>query len=271
VDDTVLDTDVPLILLTSFALKAGKRIMEIYNSDFQVEAKSDQSPVTEADQAAEALILEDLRKLAPRIPVVAEEAVSRGEIPATGEAFFLVDPLDGTREFVSRNGEFTVNIALVRDGVPVLGVVYAPALGEMFWGDSENGAFKAVVRDGRIGPQQSIRVRTAPQEGLTAIGSRSHGSAETAAWLERFRVERFVAAGSSLKFCRVAEGAADIYPRLGRTMEWDTAAGDAILRAAGGRVTTLDGTALTYGKRDRAEDGDFANPHFAAYGDPSLL
>lgn len=269
-DDAIAATDVPLILLNSFALKAGKRIMEIYNSDFHVDSKSDQSPVTEADQAAETLILEDLQRLAPEIPVVAEEAVSRGDIPETGEAFFLVDPLDGTREFVSRNGEFTVNIALVKAGEPVLGVVYAPALGEIFWGSAQGGAFRARVSDGKIGAQHAIRVRSAPETGLTAIGSRSHGSAETAAWLKAYRVERFVAAGSSLKFCRVAEGGADLYPRLGRTMEWDTAAGDAILRAAGGRVETLDGAPLRYGKRAQAGDSDFSNPHFVAYGDPSL-
>lgn len=262
-------SDVPALLINLVALKAGARIMEIYASDFAVEAKSDASPVTEADASAERIILEELAKLSPSTPVVAEEAVSSGVIPQTAERFYLVDPLDGTREFVSRNGEFTVNIALIENGVPLMGVVYAPALGEIFWGDASHGAFKARVKNGKIGPQVALKVRKAPTK-IVAIGSRSHGSAETDAWLARYEVANFVAAGSSLKFCRVAEGAADIYPRMGRTMEWDTAAGDAVLRAAGGLVTTLDGMPLQYGKRARQDAIDFANPYFVAYGDLGL-
>ncbi|MFT3997434.1 MAG: 3'(2'),5'-bisphosphate nucleotidase CysQ [Asticcacaulis sp.] len=269
-DDTLSGTDVPLILLTVVALKAGARIMEIYGAGFTVASKSDESPVTEADAAAEAVIIEELAQLARPIPVVAEESVSAGHIPETGEAFFLVDPLDGTREFISRNGEFTVNIAYIEKGEPVAGVVYAPALGEIFWGARGKGAFKAPVRHGVIGAQTPIAVRTAPEDGLTAIGSRSHGSPETEDWLKAYDVRDFVAAGSSLKFCRVAEGVADLYPRHGRTMEWDTAAGDAILRAAGGAVTTFDGQPLTYGKRTPEGAPDFANPYFVASGDPAL-
>lgn len=261
--------EVPALLLNVVALKAGAKILEIYASDFSVESKADASPVTEADSAAEIIILEELAKLTPSIPVVAEESVASGVIPQASERFYLVDPLDGTREFVSKNGEFTVNIALIENGVPVLGVVYAPALGEIFWGDRDHGAFRAKVVTGQIGPQEPLKVRSAPAR-IIAIGSRSHGSSETEDWLSRYEVENFVAAGSSLKFCRVAQGAADIYPRMGRTMEWDTAAGDAILRAAGGIVTTLDGQPLFYGKRDRAEASDFANPYFVAYGDVSL-
>lgn len=260
----------PLILLNLIALKAGAKIMDIYRDGFSVDTKADASPVTEADGAAEAIILAGLARLWPDIPVVAEEAVSTGDVPETDKVFYLVDPLDGTREFISRNGEFTVNIALIDEGVPVAGVVYAPARGELFWGAKGKGAFRAAVKDGVIGSQEPLHVRAAPSA-VTAIGSRSHGSAETEEWLKQYVVNDFVAAGSSLKFCRVAEGSADLYPRHGRTMEWDTAAGDAILRAAGGLVTTLDGQPLTYGKRAREDGADFANPYFVAYGDQRLI
>jgi sulfate adenylyltransferase subunit 2/3'(2'), 5'-bisphosphate nucleotidase len=249
---------------TSITLAAGAEILRIYATDFKVDAKGDASPVTEADRAAEAIILEKLKHLAPGIPVVAEEEAAAGRIPYVGNRFFLVDPLDGTKEFISRNGEFTVNIALIENGEPIQGAVYAPALEKLYWGGRGEGAFVADVKDGKIGPAQPIRVRTPPRHGVTAVGSRSHGSEETQTYLKAFRVSGFKGAGSSLKFCLVAEGTADIYPRLGQTMEWDTAAGDAVLRAAGGRVETLDGAALTYGKPG------FRNPHFVAFGDPSL-
>nr|WP_303657312.1 3'(2'),5'-bisphosphate nucleotidase CysQ [Asticcacaulis aquaticus] len=256
--------------MNTIALCAGKEILRIYATDFDVVTKGDASPVTLADQAAEAIILQKLALNAPGIAVVAEEEMAAGRAPEASEVFFLVDPLDGTKEFVSRNGEFTVNIALIDKGVPVQGVVYAPALGEIYWGEIGKGAFRATVRDGAIGLSEPIAVARATDGGVVAIGSRSHSGPETEAFLEAFTVSTFVAAGSSLKFCRVAAGAADLYPRMGRTMEWDTAAGDAILRAAGGRVETLDGQPLRYGKRDQGDDADFANPHFVAYGDPAL-
>lgn len=255
--------------LNALAIAAGAEILRIYATDFAVVTKGDESPVTVADQAAEAIILDGLKALTPDVPVVAEEEAAAGRVPHTDGLFWLVDPLDGTKEFVSKNGEFTVNIALIENGAPVQGVVYAPALGEIFWGD-EAGAFKAPVADGAVGAATPIRVR-ATEDGVVAIGSRSHGGEETQAYLKRFTVKAFVAAGSSLKFCRLAEGAADIYPRMGRTMEWDTAAGDAVLRAAGGRVETLDGRPLGYGKRGRDGETDFANPHFVAFGDPARI
>lgn len=254
--------------LLAVAIRAGAEILRIYHSDFAVGFKADHSPVTEADLAAEAIIVEALERLAPGVAIVAEEAVSAGRIPEVGTRFFLVDPLDGSKEFVSRNGEFTVNIGLVEDGAPVMGVVHAPALGRIWWGTREGGAFAARVAAGGLEKRERIRVRGSLPEGLHVVGSRSHGGAEV--WLERFAVARFVPAGSSLKFCLLASGEADLYPRLGRTMEWDTAAGDAILRAAGGRVETLAGEALRYGKRNRPEDTDFANPHFVAFGDCAL-
>jgi len=248
--------------LIDAALDAGREVIAVYATHFAVEAKADASPVTEADTRAERVILAHLARLAPGIPVVAEESVAAGRIPAIGRRFFLVDPLDGTREFVSRNGEFTVNIALVEDGRPMLGVVYAPALGTIHAGGPA-GAFAADVADGTCGRLAPIRVRVAP-EGLVAVASRSHRSPETDALLARLPVATCVGAGSSLKFCLIAAGQADIYPRLSPTMEWDTAAGDAVLRAAGGRVATLDGADLVYGKRDGAKP--FLNPDFVALG-----
>ncbi|WP_140984171.1 3'(2'),5'-bisphosphate nucleotidase CysQ [Asticcacaulis tiandongensis] len=256
--------------LNPIALEAGAEIMRLYDRGFAIETKSDDSPVTEADRAAEAIILKGLVALTPNIPIVAEEEAAAGRLPDIGQRFFLVDPLDGTKEFISRNGEFTVNIALIENGIPTAGVVYAPALGRIFWGSENTGACTGEIVNGQIDNARPIRVRPAPSEGLLAIGSRSHGAAETQAWLKAYKVRDFVSAGSSLKFCLLATGEADIYPRLGRTMEWDTAAGHAVLNAAGGKVTRLDGSPFLYGKRNQAEDADFANPNFVAFGDPDL-
>jgi 3'(2'),5'-bisphosphate nucleotidase len=252
--------------LVSAALAAGETILKVYGADdFAARVKADGSPVTEADAAAEAVILERLARIAPDIPVVAEEACAEGRTPVTGARFFLVDPLDGTKEFLNRNGDFTVNIALVEDGRPVRGVVYAPAHGEIFTGDA-GGARRAEVTNGAVGGWRPIAVRATPKAGLDVVASRSHLSDETREFIARFQVADMVSAGSSLKFCRVAAGEADLYPRLGRTMEWDTAAGDAVVRAAGGSVRTLDGRPLAYGKRNQADDADFANPWFVASG-----
>lgn len=236
---------------------AGGIVMSIYATDFVVEGKEDASPVTVADRLAEACIVEGLERLTPDVPVVAEEAVAAGSIPDVGSVFWLVDPLDGTREFVSRNGEFTVNIALVVDGVPVLGAVLVPARGLLYTGGPGLGAW---VDDG--GTKRPIRVRSAPPSGLTVVASRSHGDAAALeSFLAGHTVSEVVAAGSSLKLCLVAEGRADVYPRLGRTMEWDIAAGQAVVTGAGGKVLILSGEPLAYGKPG------FVNPHFAAWGD----
>jgi len=252
--------------LKRIALLAGKEIMDVYDGEITVEMKDDKSPVTEADARGEAIILQELGALAPEIPIIAEEAASAGDLPEIGNIFFLVDPLDGTKEFINRNGEFTVNIALIVDGVPEAGVVYAPALSRMFCAYGPGHAFECQVspesqpntlKDGR---SKSLRVRKPDPDGLIVVASRSHRSPETEAYLEDFTVKDFVAAGSSLKFCLLAAGEADLYPRHGRTMEWDTGAGHAVLRGAGGAVTGLDGTPFVYGKR---EDG-FANPFFIA-------
>lgn len=233
---------------------AGALIMSVYATDFTVRGKDDASPVTEADERAEALILEALVRLAPDIPIVAEEMVAAGKVPEVGRRFWLVDPLDGTKEFISRNGEFTVNIALVQDGTPILGVVFAPALERMFAGVAGQGAW---VEDSS--GRRAISVRKVPDEGLTVVASRSHGDATALdAFLAGRKVARLVNAGSSLKLCLIAAGEADLYPRLGRTMEWDIAAGHAVLGAAGGAVRRIDGTLLAYGKQG------FDNPHFVA-------
>ncbi len=245
------------------ALDAGREILSVYATPFSVETKDDASPVTEADARGEEIILRHLATLAPDVPVVAEESVAAGRVPAIASRFFLVDPLDGTKEFIQRNGEFTVNIGLIENGVPVAGVVYAPALGRLFAGEGA-WAVSAGVVDGVLGPLEPISVRPRPDGGLTVVGSRSHGSAETDAYVRRFPVAQYRSAGSSLKFCLVASGEADLYPRFGRTMEWDTAAGDAVLRAAGGIMVRPDGSPFLYGKCGQRDDCDFANTYFVA-------
>lgn len=251
--------------LCAMALAAGAKALEIYGGDFCAETKDDASPVTEADRAGEAIILAGLRELNAHIPVLAEEQASEEGAPADmGDIFFLVDPLDGTREFINKTGEFTVNIALSLHGRPVCGVVYAPALGRLYYGAEGAGAWRAAVDDnGAMGPRAPIAARPVPDKALVAVASRSHRSPETDAYLDRLDVADFAAAGSSLKFCLLAEGGADIYPRFGRTMEWDTAAGQAVLEAAGGAVLTHpEGAALGYGKAARGYD----NPFFIAWG-----
>ncbi|MBC7992913.1 MAG: 3'(2'),5'-bisphosphate nucleotidase CysQ [Rhizobacter sp.] len=243
-----------LEVIAHIARDAGQVIMAIYQTDFSSRGKEDASPVTEADERAEEVITAALRLLTPDIPIVAEEAVSAGHIPQVGDRFWLVDPLDGTKEFINRNGEFTVNIALIEHGKPTLGVVLAPALSRLFAGQAGKGAYLEDAQGRR-----PIRCRPVPAVGLTVVASRSHGDA---AALDQFLAGRQVAAlanaGSSLKLCLVAAGEADLYPRLGRTMEWDIAAGHAVLAAAGGKVETLAGVDLSYGKPG------FDNPHFVA-------
>jgi 3'(2'), 5'-bisphosphate nucleotidase len=259
-----LDPDTRLLeALIAAAVEAGRVIHDIYHRGFEVEQKADATPVTDADRAAEAIILRHLSVAAPGVPIVAEEEVAAGRAPAVGGEFFLVDPLDGTREFVQRRGDFTVNIALTRAGVPALGVVYAPASSQLFAGiASTRNAFKShqQATAEAMAARVPIRVRHAPHGGLTVVASRSHSTPETDSYLAQYVVAERVAVGSSLKFCLVASGAADLYPRLGPTMEWDTAAGHAVLLAAGGSVSAPQGVPLTYGKPG------FRNPSFIASG-----
>lgn len=255
-----------LDILERAAMAAGKAILEIYEAGIDVRLKADQSPVTDADQKAEAIILSWLENYFPVIPVVAEESVAAGRVPnIEGKAFFLVDPLDGTKEFVNRHDDFTVNIALIDKGNPVLGVVYAPALGVVYSAEAGR-AEKFIVTPAFQMEERLIIGCRSHGDRLTAIGSRSHNSEETESFLSKHRIAGYSAIGSSLKFCLLAEGLADIYPRFSRTMEWDTAAGDAILRAAGGETLTMQGTPLTYGKQGQGNDVDFANPFFVSRG-----
>ncbi|HEY4987086.1 MAG TPA: 3'(2'),5'-bisphosphate nucleotidase CysQ [Bradyrhizobium sp.] len=251
--------------LAWLAHEAGRVIMRHYAAGVEARKKSDHSPVTDADEEAERLILKGLAAFAPVVPVVAEEEVAAGRLPATGAHFFLVDPLDGTKEFINRNGEFTVNIAEVIDGIAVCGVVYAPAKNRLFMGETPGGAWEIEADISAMPDMDAARpiaVRKAPTGGLIAVASRTHRDKLTEEYLAAYPVKDFITAGSSLKFCLLAAGEADIYPRHGTTMEWDTAAGHAVLSAAGGSVTRLDGTALLYGKTAER----FTNPHFVARG-----
>ncbi len=249
------------MILRRLAIEAGDKIMAIYESDdFEVKSKSDESPVTEADEAADALISAGLREVYPDVALVTEEQAASHDISA--KTFLIVDPLDGTKEFVKRRGDFTVNIALVEDGVPVRGVVYAPARKRMFYTDSvgnsveETGAFDPETP----GETRPIRVSEPDNASLMVVASKSHRDEATDAYIGKYDVKDMTSAGSSLKFCLVATGEADLYPRLGRTMEWDTAAGHAVLAGAGGRVVRYDDhTPLAYGKEG------YANPFFIAY------
>ena len=254
--------------LVGAALKAGAAIWTVFQQDFEVIQKSDSSPVTAADTAAEAVILAALARLAPATPVVAEEEAAAGRIPDVDHRFFLVDPLDGTKEFVKRGTDFTVNIALIEGRSPTMGVVYAPARSQLYAGDvASRTAWTAEAAPGEAaGPRRPLAVR-APGERLAAVASKSHDTPETEAYLKACGVAERVSIGSSLKFCLLAAGEADLYPRPAPTCEWDTGAGHAVLLAAGGRVFGPDGTPLAYGKPR------FFNPGFvatAAFDPPPL-
>ena len=252
--------------LIEIALKAGSAIADIYRDEFEVRVKADGSQVTKADERAEAIILKGLGRISPEIPVLAEEAASIGNIDeigsALGSCFYLVDPLDGTREFINKTDEFTVNIALIKNRYPVLGVIYAPILKQLYF--AVGG--RAYKKSHPQGPVETIKPKLdqpKKHQSLTAITSRLNNNQQTKKILSDFDIKEFQMAGSSLKFCRLAEGAADIYPRLGRTMEWDTAAGQAILEAAGGSVRVHPtGERLSYNKKERG----FDNPEFMAFG-----
>lgn len=264
-----LDVDEIAEIFAELTLEAAVAVMCVYASDPHARRKADASFVCDADERAEAIILAGLAARVPGIPVIAEEAASRGEKPRCGRAFILVDPVDGTREFLHRNGEFTINIALIVDGVPHAGAVYAPAIGALWLAGRR--AYACQVEPGQPLPPLSqrrvITVRPNPQGGLTALASRSHADAETEEFLSRLPIAERRCAGSSLKFCTIAEGSADVYARFGPTMEWDTAAGDAVLRAAGGMVLDERGAALLYGKAQH----QYRNGPFVAWGDQAAV
>lgn len=252
--------------LAEIAILAGPAIMEVYVRPAEFSAKADGSPVTIADERAEAVIAQALQARAKPIPLIAEEAVAAGGSIQTERLFLLVDPLDGTKEFISGNGEFTVNVALVKDGLPRAGAVFAPALGRLWFGGAN--AYACEVAVGAPLPARSawrgIKARRAG-EALGAVASRSHADPATEAFLEGLPIGARRSAGSSLKFCLLAEGEADVYPRFAPTMEWDTAAGDAVLRAAGGVVLSVAGGDLRYGKAETK----LLNGGFVAWGDPA--
>jgi len=256
-----MDFDHLIPVIRRLALEAGDRIMQVYNGpDFEVKSKSDTSPVTEADEAADAIISAGLRAAFPDVTLITEEQADSHAL--TASTFLIVDPLDGTKEFVQRRGDFTVNIAYVQDGVPLRGIVYAPAQGRLFYTRAdgiaveETGAFDKAV----VGALTPIGVSRPDNAALMVVASKSHRDAATDAYIGKYAVKDMRSAGSSLKICLIATGEADIYPRLGRTMEWDTAAGDAVLRGAGGHVVRFDDhKTLAYGK------AGWDNPFFIAY------
>ncbi len=237
--------------LIDIAREAGRVIMAIHATAFVASTKADASPVTEADERAEKIIVSKLNKLWPNIPVIAEEMAAAGKCGEVASPFFLVDPLDGTKEFLNRNGEFTVNIARIENGKPALGVVFAPAIDRLWWGE----VGKAAAASNGNGWKR-ITVRSLPLDGATVVASRSHRDAATDEFLKSIKLNSIASRGSSLKFCLVAEGEADIYPRFGRTMEWDTAAGHAVLSAAGGKVLNINGGPMIYGKWQRGFEND---------------
>jgi|SRR6185312_6124362 len=248
--------------LLDIARAAGGEIMRVYATEFTVEMKEDRSPVTAADLAAHKVIVQDLKRITPDLPVLSEES---SDIPfatrSRWDSYWLVDPLDGTKEFINKNGDFTVNIALIQDGAPVVGIVHVPVTGMSYYGCVGVGAFRR-DKDGQASP---IKVRRLiPDKPVKVVASRSHRGELLDGYLAKLGAHETVSRGSSLKFCLVAEGAADVYPRLGPTSEWDTGAGHAVLLAAGGQVIGMDGAPLAYNSKE-----SLLNPHFIAYADAS--
>jgi 3'(2'), 5'-bisphosphate nucleotidase len=253
---TLLNNPELIETLKTLVLKSGEAVLEIYHSnDFDIELKSNNSPVTKADLAAHHVLVDGLALLTPEIPVVSEEDDTSISIPKSHKVYWLIDPLDGTKEFIQKSDEFTVNLALIEDNKPIFGIVGIPALNMLYWGGKAHGSFKT-----NSGLTERIKVKSL--NGLTRVfASKSHLNTETETFIQQLKGQvRLIQAGSSLKFLRIAEGEADIYPRLAPTCEWDTAAAHAVLEGAGGTVTQIDGTDLTYGKLD------ILNPHFIAKG-----
>ena len=259
--ERLLDYDLLTRVMRDLALAGGDKIMDMYNSDdFEVKTKSDSSPVTEADEAADVVISDGLRAAFPDITLITEEQSQSHSEKA--DVFLIVDPLDGTKEFINRRGDFTVNIALVENGIPTRGVVYAPAKNRMFFTQADGTTVEETgpFVQGQIGETRQISVSTPNNDALIVVASKSHRDQATDDYIAKYNVQDMTSAGSSLKFCLVATGEADLYPRVGRTMEWDTAAGHAVLNGAGGSVVRFDDlTLLTYGKED------YANPFFIAF------
>jgi 3'(2'), 5'-bisphosphate nucleotidase len=257
---TDLETRSVLDQLIDISHRAGLKILDWYEGDKGITLKSDDSPLTMADLASHVLINAELTNRWPDIPVLSEESADiPWETRQAWQTYWLVDPLDGTKEFINQNGEFTVNIALIRDHQPILGVVYVPVTKTSYFGARKLGAWRQV----HDMAEATIKVRQPSSPRAVIVGSRSHANPELASQLEELGAHELTSMGSSLKFCRIAEGLADFYPRLGPTCEWDTAAAQAVVEAAGGQVVKIDGTALRYNQKDA-----YLNPHFFVYGDP---
>lgn len=241
------------------AYEAGQKILAIYNTDFAIENKADKSPLTEADLAAHHCIVRGLQELSPDTPILSEESEDINfEERQSWQQYWLVDPLDGTREFIKRNGEFTVNIALIEDDKVILGVIYVPVKDTFYWASKGNGAFRRVPNK----TAESIQTKTTTKDDICIAGSRSHGNAQQQAFIQSIKKAEVLAVGSSLKFCLVADGTADIYPRFGPTSEWDTAAAQCIVEEAGGQVVTTDLNPLIYNQKS-----SLLNPTFLVIGD----
>ncbi|MEM8921347.1 MAG: 3'(2'),5'-bisphosphate nucleotidase CysQ [Pseudomonadota bacterium] len=259
------DRDAVASLFAFIASQAAIAVMDVYATEFETRFKDDKSPVSDADEHAEEIILEHLAKHLPGVPVLAEEAAARHGVAAQlGDTFILVDPVDGTKEFLKRTGEFTVNIALIENTRPVAGCVYAPAAEKLYYGGTHGVLARGFKpgEDPAAGRSEALRTRDYPKHGLVAVTSSSHLDDKTTAFLETLPISSRASAGSSLKFCLVAEGDADVYPRFGPTMEWDTAAGHAVLNAAGGQVLDPTGAAFSYNKHGAG----FKNGAFIAWG-----
>ncbi len=252
------------------AISAGKAILSVYNTDFKAFKKSDNSPVTKADQLAENEIIQTITRDCNDIPIISEELVSNGNIPEIENRFILIDPLDGTKEFIEKNGEFTVNIALIENGRPQCAVIFAPYTAEMFL-SAGVVSYRTQIRRHSIAELKKLSVRNKPNGGIKALISRSHDNDATKNSLQALTVSEVEKVGSAIKFCRLAEGVADFYPRYAPTKQWDSAAGDCILSHAGGKVVDIKMNQLKYSHSGKCIQEDFENPYFVAVGDQSLL
>ena len=245
--------------LNTTAINAGEKIMEIYASDVKVSSKSDDSPVTIADKISEKIIIDDLKILDPTTPIIAEESVSEGQIPTINKKFWLIDPLDGTKEFINKQINFTVNIALIEKSYPSLGIIYKPTTKEIFYAYDEKAYYAQVDQNNKISNIKLLKLKKVKNQSLNIVMSKTHNSSGEKELLNNYNVNDTFFMGCSIKFCHLALGNAHLYPRIGRTMEWDTAAGHAILKFAGGKILTLSGEELRYGKKG------FINPGFVSY------
>mgnify|MGYP002830808951 CR=1 FL=1 len=252
-----------LLDVCNVAIEAGKEILTFYNNDIEVTHKEDLSPLTKADLASNKIILDSLKKINSNIPILSEESLVDWSIRKNWKKYWLVDPLDGTKEFIKKNGEFTVNIALIENNTPVLGVIYTPVKFDLYFAQKNYGSYKINSSSKLLNFQEAIKIFVANQSSVKRIiGSRSHSNQSFDSWVNKnFPNSEIVQAGSSLKFCLIAEGTADIYPRFGPTSEWDIAAGHIIVNEAGGEVRTFDNTDINYNTKE-----DLINPHFYAIG-----